>query len=58
MPARLRHIQLPVLAWSAAALMALALALVFFYAPIDGDQGLSQKIFYIHVPIADRKSVV
>jgi heme exporter protein C len=51
-PARLRDIQLPVLAWSAAALMAFALALVFFYAPIDGDQGLSQKIFYIHVPIA------
>ena len=32
--------------------MATALALIFFYAPIDGDQGLSQKIFYIHVPIA------
>ena len=40
------------LAWSAAALMATAFALVFFYAPIDADQGLSQKIFYIHVPIA------
>jgi heme exporter protein C len=32
--------------------MATAFALVFFYAPIDADQGLSQKIFYIHVPIA------
>ena len=32
--------------------MGTALALVFFYAPIDADQGLSQKIFYIHVPIA------
>ena len=32
--------------------MSAALALVFFYAPIDADQGLSQKIFYIHVPIA------
>ena len=29
-----------------------ALALVFFYAPNDADQGLIQKIFYIHVPLA------
>jgi len=29
-----------------------ALALVFFYAPLDGDQGFIQKIFYIHVPLA------
>ena len=29
-----------------------AIALVFFYAPEDADQGLSQKIFYFHVPIA------
>jgi heme exporter protein C len=28
------------------------LALVFFYAPIDADQGFIQKIFYLHVPIA------
>jgi heme exporter protein C len=49
---RLRDIPLPALAWSSVALMATALALVFFYAPIDADQGLSQKIFYIHVPIA------
>ena len=32
--------------------MAAAIALVFFYAPVDADQGLSQKIFYFHVPIA------
>jgi len=32
--------------------MALALVLVFFVAPVDGDQGISQKIFYFHVPIA------
>jgi heme exporter protein C len=31
---------------------ALALALVFFYAPEDADQGLIQKIFYVHVPMA------
>jgi len=29
-----------------------AIALVFFYAPIDGDQGFIQKIFYVHVPLA------
>jgi heme exporter protein C len=27
-------------------------ALVFFYAPLDADQGFIQKIFYVHVPIA------
>src|SRR3954454_13187161 len=35
-----------------AALVAGAFALVFFYAPNDADQGLIQKIFYIHVPLA------
>jgi heme exporter protein C len=50
--ARLRDIPLPALAWSTVVLLATALALIFFYAPIDADQGLSQKIFYIHVPIA------
>jgi heme exporter protein C len=29
-----------------------AMALVFFYAPNDADQGFIQKIFYIHVPMA------
>ncbi len=29
-----------------------ALVLVFFYAPLDADQGFIQKIFYIHVPLA------
>jgi heme exporter protein C len=28
-----------------------AFALVFFYAPLDGDQGFIQKIFYLHVPL-------
>ena len=28
------------------------MALVFFYAPNDGDQGFVQKIFYVHVPLA------
>jgi heme exporter protein C len=35
-----------------AAVMATALALVFFYAPLDANQGFVQKIFYIHVPLA------
>jgi heme exporter protein C len=29
-----------------------ALALVFFYAPLDANQGFVQKIFYLHVPLA------
>jgi heme exporter protein C len=32
--------------------MALALALVFFYAPLEAEQGFLQKIFYVHVPLA------
>ena len=31
--------------------MGAAIALIFFYAPVDAD-GLNQKIFYFHVPIA------
>ena len=33
-------------------MIAVALALVFFYAPLDADQGFIQKIFYVHVPMA------
>jgi heme exporter protein C len=29
-----------------------ALGLVFFYAPLEADQGFVQKIFYVHVPLA------
>src|SRR5215213_5514552 len=37
----------------AATLVLLAgFALVFFYAPLDTDQGFIQKIFYLHVPLA------
>jgi heme exporter protein C len=32
--------------------LAAALSLIFFYAPLDADQGFVQKIFYIHVPMA------
>ena len=35
-----------------AATVTAALALVFFYAPLDANQGFVQKIFYIHVPLA------
>jgi heme exporter protein C len=43
---------LPTLAVTAAALMTVAVALIFFYAPVDADQGFSQKIFFFHVPVA------
>lgn len=32
--------------------MAAAIVMIFFVAPEDADQGISQKIFYFHVPIA------
>jgi heme exporter protein C len=31
---------------------AVALSLVFFYAPLEAEQGFLQKIFYVHVPLA------
>jgi heme exporter protein C len=40
------------LALTTAAALAASMALIFFYAPIDADQGFVQKIFYIHVPLA------
>jgi heme exporter protein C len=36
----------------AALLSTAALALIFFWVPTDADQGYSQRIFYIHVPVA------
>jgi heme exporter protein C len=41
-----------VFAVATAAVMATALVLVFFYAPLDAEQGFLQKIFYVHVPLA------
>jgi heme exporter protein C len=35
-----------------AVVLATATALIFFYAPLDADQGVVQKIFYVHVPMA------
>jgi heme exporter protein C len=40
------------LTWATAVTTTAALALVFFYAPLDADQGFVQKIFYVHVPMA------
>jgi len=42
----------PALAALAAALVGVSIVLVFLVAPEDADQGISQKIFYFHVPIA------
>jgi heme exporter protein C len=46
------RLSLPALAVLALGLMAGAIALIAYVAPEDADQGLSQKIFYFHVPIA------
>jgi heme exporter protein C len=35
-----------------AVVLPLALVLVFFYAPLEAEQGFLQKIFYVHVPLA------
>ncbi|HZN88777.1 MAG TPA: cytochrome c biogenesis protein, partial [Thermoleophilaceae bacterium] len=40
------------LGWATAVTLTAAMALVFFYAPLDADQGFVQKIFYVHVPMA------
>ena len=37
---------------STVTVMTAALALVFFYAPLEAEQGFLQKIFYVHVPLA------
>src|SRR5205807_4028261 len=48
----LRQQRLPILAVMACALMAAAIASIAYVAPVDANQGLSQRIFYFHVPIA------
>jgi heme exporter protein C len=50
MTTHVRHLR--GLSIATAVLLAVALALVFFYAPLDAEQGFVQKIFYIHVPLA------
>ena len=44
--------RVPALAALATVLVGASLVLVFFVAPEDADQGISQRIFYFHVPIA------
>jgi heme exporter protein C len=43
---------LPILAFAAAGLLGLAVLLALIVAPEDANQGVSQRIFYFHVPIA------
>jgi heme exporter protein C len=40
------------LAAASVVFVAASMSLVFFYAPLDADQGFIQKIFYLHVPLA------
>ena len=48
----MKALGLPQLVGLTIAALAAAIALIFFYAPVDANQGLSQKIFFFHVPIA------
>jgi heme exporter protein C len=48
----IRAPSLTTLAIATAILLVAGYALVFFYAPLDADQGFIQKIFYLHVPLA------
>jgi len=50
MTTHVRHLR--GLSIATAVLLTVALTLVFFYAPLDANQGFIQKIFYIHVPLA------
>jgi len=40
------------LSCAAGLLVLLGLGLALLWAPEDADQGISQKIFYVHVPVA------
>lgn len=46
------RIPLPAFAALTTILFTASISLIFFYAPNDPNQGLSQRIFYFHVPIA------
>jgi heme exporter protein C len=43
---------LRILSIATAVTLAAGFALAFFYAPLEADQGIIQKIFYVHVPMA------
>ncbi len=44
--------RLTALGVATAVVLTAAFTLAAFYAPIEADQGFSQKIFYVHVPLA------
>jgi heme exporter protein C len=48
----LRNNRPAVFAAAAFALLSTGVVLALFWAPDDADQGFSQRIFYIHVPVA------
>src|SRR5215203_2032734 len=48
----LRNNRAVLLAAAASVLLVAGLALALFWAPEDANQGFSQRIFYVHVPIA------
>lgn len=48
----MRNRSLIALSVSTAGALLVAYSMVFFYAPIEEDQGFVQKIFYLHVPLA------
>jgi heme exporter protein C len=48
----MRSPSLRALSISTVAAFCVALSLVFFYAPIEAEEGFLQKIFYLHVPLA------
>ncbi|HLH15070.1 MAG TPA: cytochrome c biogenesis protein CcsA [Solirubrobacteraceae bacterium] len=51
-PSRPQVLGLRTLSVATVLAMALSLALDFFYAPLEAEQGFLQKIFYVHVPLA------
>jgi heme exporter protein C len=51
-PSTLKRPSLRALTLATVVVLGTAFALVFFYAPLDADQGFIQKIFYVHVPLA------
>lgn len=52
MSTSLRNNAAVAVALAAAVLLLTAIALALYWAPNDADQGFSQRIFYIHVPVA------
>ena len=52
MSTSLRNSAAPVFALAAFLLLVSGIGLALYWAPEDADQGFSQRIFYIHVPVA------